>query len=112
MRKWLSWVQTERNVDINETVNSTQHFWINKKPQDETIMTWMEAAVYHLGVRIIWINHWNEVAIVLKKIIIGIEEPRHTIKQSIKKKSHDFQKDRKRNYKSHRQVRRKREVNG
>ena len=112
MRKWLSWVQTERNVDINETVNSSQHFWINKKPQDETIMTWMEAAVYHLGVRIIWINHWNEVAIVLKKIIIGIEEPRHTIKQSIKKKSHDFQKDRKRNYKSHRQVRRKREVNG
>lgn len=112
MRKWLSWVQTERNVDINETVNSTQHFWINKKPQDETIMTWMEAAVYHLGVRIIWINEWSEVTSVLKKIIIGIEEPIDTKKQTVKKKTHDFQKDRKRNYKSHRQVRRKREFNG
>lgn len=69
MRKWLSWVQHERSADINQNVDSTKHFWITKEPDNEETMNWMEASVYHLGVRIIWIKEWNEATNALKKIL-------------------------------------------
>ncbi len=69
MRKWLSWVQYERSADINQSVDSTKHFWITKEPDNEETMKWMEASVYHLGVRIIWIKEWNEATNALKKIL-------------------------------------------
>jgi hypothetical protein len=69
MRKWLSWVQSERSGDIGKNVDSTRHLGITKKPKNLETMDWMEASVSHLGVRIIWINEWCEVASVIKKII-------------------------------------------
>lgn len=69
MRKWLTWTQEERNLDINKEIDSTQHFWITKKPKYKETMRWMEASVCHLGVRIIWINNWNETETVLKNLI-------------------------------------------
>ena len=68
MRKWLTWVQYERSRDIDRNVDSTQHYWINKKSINLETMDWMEASVHHLGVRIIWINEWSEIAGVIKKI--------------------------------------------
>lgn len=69
MRKWLTWTQEERNLDIQKETDSTQHFWITKKPKYQDTMRWMEASVYHLGVRIIWINNWNETELVMKNLI-------------------------------------------
>ena len=69
MRKWLNCVQIERNKDIGNITNSTKHFWITKIPQNKETMDWMEASVLHLGVRIIWIEEWNQTSDVLKKII-------------------------------------------
>ena len=69
MRKWLNCVQMERNKDIGNIVNSTKHFWITKIPQNKETMDWMEASVLHLGVRVIWIEEWNQTFDVLKKII-------------------------------------------
>lgn len=68
MRKWLSWVQLERSADINQKVDSTKHFWITKEPDNKETMDWMEASVYHLGVRIIWIKQWDQTTKVLKKM--------------------------------------------
>ena len=69
MRKWLNCVQVERNKDIGKEVDSTRHFWITKTPRNKETMDWMEASVYHLGVRIIWITSWDQTASVLKKIL-------------------------------------------
>jgi hypothetical protein len=69
MRKWLTWIQNERNIDIQININSTQHFWITKKSKFEDTMRWTEASVYHLGVRVIWINDWGETESVLRKLI-------------------------------------------
>lgn len=69
MRKWLNCVQMERNNDIGSMFNSTKHFWITKIPKNKETMDWMEASVYHLGVRIVWIEEWNQTANALKKII-------------------------------------------
>jgi hypothetical protein len=69
MRKWLTWIQNERNYDIEVEAKGTQHFWINTLPKSEDTMRWMEAAVLHLGIRIIWINTWSETEDVVRKII-------------------------------------------
>jgi hypothetical protein len=69
MRKWLTWIQNERNNDIEVDAKGTQHFWINTLPKNEDTMRWMEAAVLHLGIRIIWINDWSETEDLVRKII-------------------------------------------
>jgi hypothetical protein len=65
MRRWLSWIQKNRvqELAIRESHgDSTSHYWINVKPRSKIETQWYEAAVAHLGVRLIWIRNWNEVA--------------------------------------------------
>lgn len=69
MRKWLNSIQKERSLDIAMPVDSTQHFWIEREPQNKESMDWMEASVHHLGVRIVWIKDWKETASVISKMI-------------------------------------------
>ena len=69
MRKWLNCVQSERSKDIGEDVDSTKHFWITKIPNNKETMDWMEASVYHLGVRIIWVKSWGQTSSVIKKML-------------------------------------------
>ena len=77
MRRWLSWVNHLRLEDIKHhdasVKDSTQHYWITKIPKNDNKARWMEACVSHLGVRIIWINDWNEVDKVLSKML-GIQD--------------------------------------
>jgi len=63
MRRWLAWVHFNRLRELQELgkpVNSsTHHVWINTiKP--ELDMRWLEALVAPLGIRILWIQDWNE----------------------------------------------------
>lgn len=69
MRKWLNAVQKERSMDIGQSVDSTQHFWIEKEPKNKATMDWMEASVQHLGIRIVWIKKWKDTASVISKMI-------------------------------------------
>ena len=69
MRKWLSWIQKERNEELSTTADSTQHFWISKKRDFEDSMRWAEAAVFHLGIRIIWIDDWSDTGEVIRNLI-------------------------------------------
>lgn len=73
IRKWLSWVHSNRideykkyNLDTNE---STNHYWINKKPKTDIEKKWIEASVAHLGIRMIWINDWDEIGVALGKLL-------------------------------------------
>lgn len=73
MRRWLSWVYTNRLNEMKENglcVNkSTQHYWINKIPDDASAIPWIESAVAHLGIRLIWIKDWSQCSLALRKLL-------------------------------------------
>ncbi len=69
MRKWLTWKQNERNNDVDTSIQGTQHFWLITKADNEDTMRWMETFVLHLGIRIIWLNDWNETEELIGQII-------------------------------------------
>jgi hypothetical protein len=73
MRRWLSWVQSNRVDELrafnNDPVVSTSHFWIEKEYGDPALETWIEAAVAHLGVRLVWIKSWADVSSVMEAMI-------------------------------------------
>jgi hypothetical protein len=65
MRRWLSWVQKNRVQELaalNAHGDSTSHYWIKAKRRSKKEMEWIEASVAHLGVRLIWIKNWKEMA--------------------------------------------------
>jgi hypothetical protein len=73
MRRWLSWTHANRLNEMKQNgldiKNSTQHYWIRTIPINEDVMPWIEAAVSHLGIRIIWIKEWNQLGLALKKML-------------------------------------------
>lgn len=72
MRRWLSLLHMNKVKEFSdnhiEYKVSTQHYWINKKTNYNT-MRWYESLVEHLGVRLIWIDDWNEVKLTLENLI-------------------------------------------
>lgn len=115
MRRWLSWIHHTklREMELNEiktSDTSTEHYWINKIPDDKTTKVWYENLVSLLGVRIIWIDKWEEAATAIK-IILGISSPqKKLVKKSKAKKrtapsKYKLQKSSKRSYKKVRKVR-------
>lgn len=64
MRRWLSWIHDNRVQELKERGAyrgvSTSHLWINTKPASDVERAWIESCVAHLGVRLVWINSWNE----------------------------------------------------
>lgn len=73
LRRWLSWLHKSR-VDaiarVDKTAQeSTSHYWIEKKPVDASEVSWIEASVAHLGIRMIWIDDYSQIVEVLKKAI-------------------------------------------
>lgn len=78
MRRWLSWTHANRldemqknGIDIKD---STQHYWIRVAPSDRKMIPWIESAVSHLGIRIVWIDCWDQVSLVLRKMLGLTEE--------------------------------------
>lgn len=73
MRRWLSWVHTNRVSEMKQNgidvKDSTQHYWIRTIPKDKSTIPWIESIVSHLGVRIIWIENWDQSALALEKIL-------------------------------------------
>ena len=67
MRRWLSWIHNNKMQELKSNgiadIESTEHFWINKKPKSEVEKVWMEESVAHLGVRLVWIDEWSQVGI-------------------------------------------------
>lgn len=73
MRRWLSWVHDNRLNELKEMnaipESSTTHFWLRKYPKDSEQKPWIEAAVAHLGVRLIWLNDWSDAGATLDSMI-------------------------------------------
>lgn len=80
MRRWLSWTHANRLDEMRQNgldiKDSTQHYWIRTIPKDKNTMPWVETAVSHLGVRIVWIDDWSQVGLALNKMLgIGSKTP-------------------------------------
>ncbi len=64
MRRWLSWVHDNRLRELHDaervTDPSTTHYWIHQAPPERR--RWIEAAVAHLGIRMVWLDAWSDVA--------------------------------------------------
>ena len=73
MRRWLGWIHSNKMEEFRingfDCKDATEHFWINKKPKTDVEKTWMEESVAHLGVRLVWIDEWNQVGEVLEKML-------------------------------------------
>jgi hypothetical protein len=73
MRRWLSWVHSNRNTELSRLKSysgaSTPHLWLTTRSGNAAEDGWMESAVSHLGVRIIWLNAWREVSAVLRRLL-------------------------------------------
>ena len=80
MRRWLSWIQKERVNDIesfdclgkrtpHEKLASTHHIWINVKPKSAKEKDLVEALVANLGVRLLWIDKWDQVPLALERLL-------------------------------------------
>jgi hypothetical protein len=73
MRRWLSWVHATRVAELTESgvpsPTSTVHYWIARKPPDETTERWTESLVAHLGVRLIWVDDYADIASTLDLMI-------------------------------------------
>ncbi len=77
MRRWLSWlhdnkIQELTRISSKPPKESTNHFWINKKPVDPSEARWIEASVSHLGVRLIWLDEWSDLGKTMQ-MMIGIK---------------------------------------
>lgn len=73
IRRWLAWIQEERLTALRKRnpkgVVSTSHYWIEKKPNNMVQMRMMESSVSHLGIRIIWVDDWEDVGTALENSI-------------------------------------------
>jgi hypothetical protein len=73
MRRWLSWAQRTRTEDIGEFVgkdiDSSRYFWLKKSSGTEDIDRWVEASVATLGVRLVWLDRWEDTTPTLKKML-------------------------------------------
>lgn len=70
MRRWLSWVNSNRLNELRQkqstVLNTTKHIWINKRIGEKEDL-WIEESVSHLGIRLFWVDDWNQIKDALSK---------------------------------------------
>lgn len=72
IRRWLSWIHASKIESLKKMgkkVDSTSHYWIEKLPNDVNLKKWFESSVAHLGIRIIWIEKWEELPKILRRAV-------------------------------------------
>ena len=80
MRRWLSWTHTNRLDEMRQNnlniKDSTQHYWIRTMPTNRDVLPWIESAVAHLGIRVVWIETWDQVGLALGKMLGLYSQPK------------------------------------
>ncbi len=73
MRRWLSLVHANR---VNELEGrrefkgeSAPHYWIKRRPDSHLERSWLEAIVADLGIRMAWIQEWDQIEEALRSMI-------------------------------------------
>jgi SIR2-like domain len=74
LRRWLGFVHANRMEELRRTGHrvhaSTQHYWINRRPATSRQQKVIEASTAHLGVRLVWIDDWDETRTALERMLI------------------------------------------
>jgi hypothetical protein len=79
LRRWLSWEYESRRKELQRIgVPGTRpfHFWLKKRPNERAAddrisveQKLVDKSVEHLGVRVVWLNDWNEVGPKLNQML-------------------------------------------
>jgi hypothetical protein len=73
IRRWLGFVHNNRMDELRsvgaKTDISTRHYWIRTRPQSKEQEEWIEAAVAHLGIRVVWIEEWKQVGACIHRML-------------------------------------------
>jgi hypothetical protein len=74
IRKWLGWIHDSHDEEFAEKKKPNEkygHYWITTrpKPRSESLERWMECAVRHLGVRVVWLDSWGELDKCLRQML-------------------------------------------
>jgi hypothetical protein len=73
IRKWLAWSHNSSMKEISELANSGEitprHIWINIEPDDKNQKLIQEMSLLHVGVRICWIDTWNDLSETLENLL-------------------------------------------
>ena len=73
LRRWLGFVHRNRIEELRRvgvrTDSSTRHYWVRTRPSSKAQEEWIEAAVAHLGVRVVWIEEWKQVGACLRRML-------------------------------------------
>ena len=85
MRAWLSRVATNRRRELKEVHGhdgeAAFHYWIHRYPGDDAEAKWIEDAVSHLGVRVVWIDQWSQVQQAMERAL-GLS-PEDAVQQAV-----------------------------
>ena len=69
----MSWATQTRNFEIKykekKELQSIFHVWLTKKPSDEKQKRIMEMSLFHLGVKIAWLDDWGQIIPVLGNLL-------------------------------------------
>lgn len=72
IRRWLNWAHEEMNfkLSVNRGIKdiAKRHLWIKPVPSDKSLVSFFENSLTHLGVKVGWINGYNEIEKALKYI--------------------------------------------
>lgn len=74
LRRWLAWEhggRTDQRIKRGLPTHRHSHFWITRKVkrQSKAERLLIESSVAHLGVRVVWIDQWSEVAPTLRRML-------------------------------------------
>jgi len=77
MRRWLSWIHKNRinELELKHSYSgaSTTHYWLTVAPSSVDEKAWIESSVDYLGVRIIWLDSWDQIGEALR-LMLGITD--------------------------------------
>lgn len=78
IRKWLAWSHQNHIKEIQQLIPdkfqedpavTPRHIWVNVKPKDTKQKELMEISLLHIGVRICWVDSWNDVGKSLENLL-------------------------------------------
>ena len=67
LRRWLAWSYETRLRYASK--RKPPHIWLRKRPATVNQIAVFENATAHLGVRIAWLNSWDDVGVALRNLV-------------------------------------------
>jgi hypothetical protein len=73
LRRWLGIMHLNRLRELKSigqiTTTSAPHYWLRKFPEIPGEKKWIESAVAHLGVRLVWLEQWSDLGSFLRTML-------------------------------------------